>query len=1028
MTGRFNLAFVMGCYGSPLGQQPDVLSCLSAWIQDLGDHSYKPTTISSASAHLRTLLHDKRMLLVVDDVWDPSHAEPFRVGGSNCCVLVTTREARIPGCLRYDLDVMTPEQALALLSHAIQEKLTETAMQEALALAKAVAYLPLALELAAAQIQDGATWAELLEALQREIADLDILDIQGFGFESQTSKQRNLSLLASFNLSLKRLPPEQLKNFAWLGVLPEDITITEQMAATLWDMSPHQARTLLRFFKSRALLLSGGRLADQRLGYRLHDLMHDVARHLLVGSPTPEEPGLLPGLGLTLAEAHRAFLDRYRRKLQDGLWHTVPSDGYIQSHLTWHLEQGELVDEIHLLLQEENAEGKNGWYIACRESGQIAIFVNDVARAWRLAEELFITKPSQALSLQCRYMLLRGALNTWINHFPPELIAVLVSQKIWQPAQGLAYLQQSPDPWRQLRSFQKLLPYIPDSLLMEALGVAQGIPDRVCRSVALIELSTRLPELQPEARHLVGFIQEDFQKALAYGKLAEQYPELWPQALKVVRSIQPEREQGPLLRELAPHLPDALLKAVFEMAEGITDAYSRAIGMAALTQRLPETKAKTLAKNLESVREIDEIYGRAWAMAALSTVEPDLWTETLEDLGKIEHEAARARLIRNFSPYLPDHLLSEVIKIGREIEHEYRQVMALGSLTARQPELWVEVLQLSEVIREEEMEVKALCSLASKVEHLWPMALEMTKHISYEHERAVALAALADYWPELWPEARQTVLGIKDAYDRGMAFEALGSHMPDLWPYALEATRAIQDALGRVILLQKLAPKMPALWPETVRAIDYLWFERQQAIFIYRLIFGFPNDCLSDLIQITRSMRDDFERVVALSALAIRVPEVVDEATVLLASLSFDDEQSYHRAIALSALAIRSPHYWPDAIAAIAAIEDEGKRATALYEIAPKLPESIVEEVFQIAFSTSAEFHRANAIRELLPRLDLSKIDYKVWCEICQTISFLSSKNILELIPHLSDSIEALGGEAGIVEVAHAIRDVARQW
>jgi hypothetical protein len=48
------------------------------------------------SAHLRTLLYAKRVLLVVDDIWHPDHLEPFRVGGSGCCVLVTTREARIP--------------------------------------------------------------------------------------------------------------------------------------------------------------------------------------------------------------------------------------------------------------------------------------------------------------------------------------------------------------------------------------------------------------------------------------------------------------------------------------------------------------------------------------------------------------------------------------------------------------------------------------------------------------------------------------------------------------------------------------------------------------------------------------------------------------------------------------------------------------------------------------------------------------------------------------------------------------------
>ncbi|WP_250565855.1 caspase family protein, partial [Adonisia turfae] len=87
--------FSDGILWATLGQNPDILPLLSGWIQALGDHDYKPTAIESASNHLRTLLYDKHILLVVDDVWNPAHLDPFRVGGGGCCVLVTTREARI---------------------------------------------------------------------------------------------------------------------------------------------------------------------------------------------------------------------------------------------------------------------------------------------------------------------------------------------------------------------------------------------------------------------------------------------------------------------------------------------------------------------------------------------------------------------------------------------------------------------------------------------------------------------------------------------------------------------------------------------------------------------------------------------------------------------------------------------------------------------------------------------------------------------------------------------------------------------
>ncbi|WP_204140907.1 NB-ARC domain-containing protein [Halomicronema sp. CCY15110] len=1020
--------FADGVLWSTLGQQPDILACLSGWIQELGDHSYKPTTPSSASAHLRTLLHDRRMLLVVDDVWDPGHAEPFRVGGSDCCILVTTREARIPGALRYDLDVMTPEQSLALLKQSIQEELSDAAIQEALALAKAVAYLPLALELAAAQIEDGATWAELLDALAQEIADLDVLDIQGYGFQSQTSKQRNLSLLASFNLSLKRLPPEQLNQFAWLGVLPEDVTIPETMAATLWDMQPAQARTLLRFLKGRALLLSSGRQADQRVGYRLHDLMHDVARHLLTGNPQPDQPGMLPGLGMTLQEAHQQLMNRYRSKLQEGQWHTAPNDGYIHTHLTWHLEQAGLIEEIHQLLKEENADGKNAWYVACRTLDQVAGFANDVARAWRLAETQFKNHPSKSLGLQCRYALIKGSLNTLAGNFPSELIAALVAEGVWQPAQGLAHLQQAPAPRRQLRSFQALLPHLPDTLLNEAREVARWIPDRVCRSIALIELSTRLPELRSDALELAEAIGEDYQRVLALGTIAQYRPHLWPSVLATIQIAKLEKDKGPLLREVSSFLPDNLLSQAFEMASQVQDPYSRAIGMAALSQRMPQTAAATVGSNLDQVRKIPETYGRAWALAALAALDPSLWAETITQVQSIEHEHAKARLIANLAPYIPTSLLLDVINIGYAIQHESRRCIALGALTIRHSALWSDVLADTQIIRDAEMAIKGLCALSDLVESLRPLAVEMAQEIEHIYERAIALCSIAVSNPDYWPKAYTTTLKIDDVADRATALEGIATKMPELWPYAQRTVQAIQHAHHTVQHLQRLVLKMPELWPDTVQATRELWYETQQALTIYRLSLSIPSEFVADFVNIAEAIRDDYDRLLAFSALSSHQPELLEPTWHLLKSLNFSGEQEDYRARALAAFAVAQPDIWTDAIRTLAEIQDERRRSIAIYEIAPLVPQELLAPILDISFTISIEFYRAEAFLELLPRLDLSVLGPSVTCSILQTLSYLTRDKILELMPSLSDAIFALGGEEAIMETTYALRDVGRQW
>ncbi|MEH2464709.1 MAG: NB-ARC domain-containing protein [Nostoc sp.] len=104
--------FCDGILWATLGQQPNVLALLSGWVQALGDYSFKPTSIEATSTHLRTLLYDKAVLLVVDDAWNTEDARAFNFGGARCQVLVTTREGQIADALAasiYSLDIMKPD-------------------------------------------------------------------------------------------------------------------------------------------------------------------------------------------------------------------------------------------------------------------------------------------------------------------------------------------------------------------------------------------------------------------------------------------------------------------------------------------------------------------------------------------------------------------------------------------------------------------------------------------------------------------------------------------------------------------------------------------------------------------------------------------------------------------------------------------------------------------------------------------------------------------------------------------------------
>ena len=69
--------FSDGILWTSLGQEPSLLSILGGWNQALGDHEFRPDLVEASSNHLRTLLQNKAMLLVVDDVWDSVHASPL---------------------------------------------------------------------------------------------------------------------------------------------------------------------------------------------------------------------------------------------------------------------------------------------------------------------------------------------------------------------------------------------------------------------------------------------------------------------------------------------------------------------------------------------------------------------------------------------------------------------------------------------------------------------------------------------------------------------------------------------------------------------------------------------------------------------------------------------------------------------------------------------------------------------------------------------------------------------------------------
>ncbi|EGJ30890.1 NB-ARC domain protein [Moorena producens 3L] len=1109
--------FTDGIFWATLGQQPDILSFLSTWIQQLGDYDFKPINIHSASLQLRTLLSDKKALLVVDDVWHPDHVDPFRVAGSGCRVLVTTREAPVKGAIRYDLDVMTLNQSLELLTACFNNELTNQELDYAKILAKTVGYLPLALELAAAQVRDGFSWEELLDELQAEIADLEALDRWEAEEEPSDAKRKNYSLVASFNLSLKRLSPERLQKFAWLGVLPEDVTITETMATTLWECNSVEAKDNLKYLRQKALLLPGVS-STEKTNYRLHDLLHDLALNLLTRSATPEQASQLPGLGLSIPEAHQQLLERYQKatsanrdkmpsmissivqrlqvllynvfrfkllayqkKTDLELWHTLSDDGYIYNHLTWHLEKAEKINDIHQLLKEETPEGDNGWYWQCDRQGKTANFVKDVSRAWAIAAANFTENQKESISLQCRYALITTSLNSLARNIPPELMAALLKNKIWMPAQALAYVRQNKDSSRQAQGLEAIIEYLPPSLLPEALDCARGISHEEDRANTLRALAPHLSEvLLHQALEVARGISDESSRALALRALAPHLPDVLSQALDCAREIKYEYQRALALIGLAPHLPDVLLPQALDCARGISDEYSRARALVALAPDLPDVLPQALdcarrisdqhhralalgdlapylpdvlPEALDCARGIWDQYHRANALVALASHLPDVLSEALDCARRISDKYYRALALGHLAPHLPD-VLSEALDCARGISFESSRALALIALAPHLPDVLPEALDCARGIEFENSRADALVALVPHLPDVLPEALDCARRISDENSRALALVALVPHLPDVLPEALDCARGIGHEYSRADALVALVPHLPDLLPEALDCARGISDQYHRAEALVALAPQLPDVLSEALDCARGISHECFRGYALVALVPHLP-DLLPEALDCARGISDQYHRAEALVALAPQLPDVLSEALDCARGI----RDKYFRARALVALAPHLPDVLPQALDCARGIKSEKERAHALVALAPHLPDvllpkaldcargisdekdradalvalaphlpDLLPEALDCARAIGSESNRASALQGLIKRLTPSSVDFPFWQQILDGLASLTRPNFLKALPELAPLIIKFGGIEALIETVAAVDDVSRWW
>ena len=216
----------------------------------------------------RSLVADKRILIVLDNAADAAQIDSLLPGSPSCAVTVTSRRhltglAVRHGAHQLKLDALTDAEARQLLTNRLgadRLRAEPAAVDELLA---HCAGFPLALAIVAARIHAAAD--QPLAVLAAELRDTARLD----AFEDENDPAA--SLRAALSWSLRALTDEQVHMFGLLGIAPgPDIALPA--AISLLGLSPKQAERALRGLHQASLIDHGpnGR-------YSMHDLIRAYA-------------------------------------------------------------------------------------------------------------------------------------------------------------------------------------------------------------------------------------------------------------------------------------------------------------------------------------------------------------------------------------------------------------------------------------------------------------------------------------------------------------------------------------------------------------------------------------------------------------------------------------------------------------------------------------------------------------------------------------------------------------------------------
>jgi tetratricopeptide (TPR) repeat protein len=243
-----------------------------------------PGDVAERAARYRTLLAQRRMLIVLDNAYGVEQVRPLLPGGSGCFVVVTSRDSLSGlvarhGARRLDLDLLSEADGMVLLRRLVGDRIN-TEPAAAATIIRHCARLPLALRIAAELLaaRPLATIANLAAELADERARLDLLDV---------AADARTAVRAVFSWSYQRLPAPAAAMFRLLGLSPAR-DVDGYAAAALAGVDFDSTRRLLDVLVRANLVQM---VTQDR--HSMHDLLRTYAGELAAHGNEPDRRAAL---------------------------------------------------------------------------------------------------------------------------------------------------------------------------------------------------------------------------------------------------------------------------------------------------------------------------------------------------------------------------------------------------------------------------------------------------------------------------------------------------------------------------------------------------------------------------------------------------------------------------------------------------------------------------------------------------------------------------------------------------------------